>query len=482
MKARNKQRARKGKSDPGKQAANKQAALREPASQRSSKRSNRLTWVLVAVAVAIPLVGYAAWPFLPALGGPVTVISYESSFPASELVLREQMIGTPPKHAPRIANVQIVDFDGDGVNEILACDALRHQVLLYRRADDGEWHEQSLCPAADLPAPVRATLTDIDQDGDRDVAVAVLGSVFPTDGRVGQVVLLENQGADGGELQFTPRQLIGDLRRVADVQPGDLDGDGDIDLVVAEFGFDHGRIFWLENRGGAFLDHELVVTPGASHVPVADFDGDGDLDFAALVSQDEEQVWAFENTGGGKFERRSQRLFSTLDFDFGAVGLSPVDLDQDGDLDLLLTAGDNFEIGYHYPQPNHGCLWLENRGGWDFATHRIVHFGGAYATSAGDLDGDGDLDLAAVSMFNDWDRPGAASVIWLENDGNQSFTPWQIADTPIQLATVACGDLNADGRDDIVAGGLHLLPPFERMGEITAWLSDATNSAGRASP
>ena len=58
-------------------------------------------------------------------------------------------------------------------------------------------------------------------------------------------------------------------------------------------------------------------------------------------------------------------------------------------------------------------------------------------------------------MFNDWRRPGTASVVWLENDGRQNFTPRQIADRPTHLATVACGDLNGDGRADIVAGSLH---------------------------
>lgn len=451
---------------------------REPQAPPAKARPSRMTWLLAGVAVLIPLLLWAAWPYLPALGGPVEVQSFESKFPASELAFRHETIGQPPADPPRIANVQVVDFDGDGANDVLVCDAKRHQVLLYQRAPGGQWNERTLSAGADLPAPVRATLTDIDGDGDADIVVAVLGSVFPTDGRVGQVVLLKNQQGT-----FTAQRLIDDLRRVSDVQPGDMDGDGDIDLVVAEFGYDHGRVFWMENLGGEkFLDRELLVTPGASHVPIADYDGDGDLDFTVLVSQDEEEVWGFENTGGGKFEPRRHRLFLSHDFDFGGVGLAPVDLDQDGDLDLLLTAGDNFEIGYHYPQPNHGCLWLENQGGWNFAPHRIVHFGGAYAAAASDLDGDGDLDLAAVSMFNDWVRPGAASVIWLENDGQQNFQPWQIADSPNQLATVACGDLNGDGKADIVSGELHLLAPHNRMEGLTVWFNGQEASPRRASP
>jgi hypothetical protein len=126
---------------------------------------------------------------------------------------------------------------------------------------------------------------------------------------------------------------------------------------------------------------------------------------------------------------------------------------------------------HNYPQPWHGCLWLENQGGWKFTPRRIGSLGGVYAAAPGDLDGDGDLDVVLVSMFNDWAQPGAASVAWLENDGRQNFTPWQVADAPIRLVTAACGDLDGDGRDDVVAGSMHLMPPFQRLGRITTWLS-----------
>ena len=65
----------------------------------------------------------------------------------------------------------------------------------------------------------------------------------------------------------------------------------------------------------------------------------------------------------------------------------------------------------------------------------------------------------------------ADAIVWLENDGRQGFTPWQIADRPTHLATVACGDLDGDGRADVVAGSFHVLEPFDRLGRITLWLS-----------
>jgi hypothetical protein len=89
------------------------------------------------------------------------------------------------------------------------------------------------------------------------------------------------------------------------------------------------------------------------------------------------------------------------------------------------------------------------------------------------MDADGDQDVALVSMANDWGDKQRASVVWLENDQSE-FHRWKVDSEPIRLITVAVGDLNQDGRADIVAGGLHLEPlGSARTGRITAWLSES---------
>jgi FG-GAP-like repeat len=94
-----------------------------------------------------------------------------------------------------------------------------------------------------------------------------------------------------------------------------------------------------------------------------------------------------------------------------------------------------------------------------------------YAAAVADFDGDGHNDVVVACMFNDWQSPGAASLVLLHNDGRQNFTLKMIADRPIYLATVAAGDLDGDGRPDTVAGSLFLddLPPG-RIGRVTLWL------------
>jgi len=431
----------------------------------SQTKPSLTTLTLVFAAVMVPLAIVLAWPRLPAIGRPPKTTDLASRFPQSPLRFDKQTIGRLPSHPQRITNVQVVDFDEDGRLDVLACDCIRNTVWWYRQTETNQWEERALSAETEFADPAHATVVDLDADGDPDVLVSVLGSVWPTDSRIGRVVLLENSG----DFQFESRVLLDDLRRVADVQAGDLDGDGDLDLVVAEFGYDHGRIFWMENRGGSFRDHEILVAPGTVHVPIADYDNDGDLDIAAIVTQEEEEVWIFENSGNGVFA--PHRVHFTTNFDLGGSGLVATDLDRDGDQDLLLTAGDNLELVYHYPQPYHGCIWLENLGGLRFEAKRIATFGGTYAAQPTDLDGDGDTDVLLSSMFNDWRQPGTASLVWLENDGKQNFTTWQIDDSPSHLCTVACGDLNQDGLPDIVAGSLHTHEPFGRLGRVTVWFS-----------
>ncbi len=426
----------------------------------------RLTRVLVAVAVFIPIGIYFAIPLAtPSPRPPELHRTEPAALEPSALPFDESVLGPPPGYRPMIAHVSVSDLDRDEIPDVLVCDARLNRVVWYRQSPRGKWDERILGDR-DIPAPCHATVVDLDGDGDLDIVVAVLGSVWPTNDRCGQVAWLENRGAEG----FVTHVVLDDIRRVADVQAGDLDGDGKPDLVVAEFGYDNGRVLWLENRGGGkFRDHELLTAPGPIHVPLADYDGDGDLDIVSLVSQDYEEVWAFENLGGGQFKKRV--IAGNPNFDFGSAGLAVTDLDRDGKPDLLWVAGDNLEIRYPHPQAWHGCIWLRNVGDWKFEPKRIGTLGGTYAVAVGDLDGDGDTDVVLASLFNDWSAPGAASLAWLENDGSQNFTARRIAERPTHLATVACGDLNGDGLADIVAGGFHLMKPFDRPGRVTMWTS-----------
>jgi len=370
--------------------------------------------------------------------------------------------------APRIADVRIVDLDGDGQREILVCDAAEGSVSRYRMDRRGAFHATPLVTG--LPAPARAVPFDNDGDGDLDLVVAGLGRLLPTDDRVGYVALLINDG----QHHFTSRRILADVGRVADVQPADLDGDGDIDFVVAIFGWLHtGGLVWLEQTApGDFQSHRLFSFSGTVNVAITDLDHDGRPDFVALVSQAQEQIVAFLQTRQGRF--MPTVLYDAGNPLFGSSGMQLVDLDQDGDQDVLFTNGDVFDARPEL-RPQNGIHYLENLGGLKFVHHRLARFYGAFSPKAGDLDGDGDLDVVASSFFNDWRDRRRPSVVWLENDGTQRFTMRPISNTPTDLPTVDVGDLDGDGRPDVVAGGMKagrsedLYGPPSRRARLSVW-------------
>ena len=155
-----------------------------------------------------------------------------------------------------------------------------------------------------------------------------------------------------------------------------LDGDGDLDLSVAQFGYDQGETRWMENVGGwRFESHVLQTLSGAINADIADVDGDGDLDIVSLVSQEWEEIYVFVNDGHGEFT--PTRVFGASNEDFGSSWISLADLDRDGDVDVLYSNGDAFDYAPPTGRNWNGVQWLENRGGVRFVYHRIGDFSGA---------------------------------------------------------------------------------------------------------
>ncbi|HEY6509944.1 MAG TPA: VCBS repeat-containing protein [Vicinamibacterales bacterium] len=377
-------------------------------------------------------------------------------------------LGHPPQgdERPQITHVAIADIDGDGLGDVLVCDGLRNVVAWIRQGPRGVFTEQAL---ATVVAPAHAEAVDFDKDGDTDVLVGALGFLFPNNNRVGSVLLLENDGLQ----RFTPRTLVADVARVADARAADLDGDGDLDVSVAGFGYDDGETSWLENRGDwRFEQHVLQRLSGGINAVPSDVSGDGKLDIVTLVSQEWEEIWAFVNDGAGAFTPRM--IWGSTNPDFGSSWLSMVDLDRDGDPDILYANGDAFEYAPPNSRPWQGIQWLENKGSLSFELHRMVDLQGATSPEAVDLDGDGDLDVLLVTANNDWDDPKAPSLLWLENDGVMRFTLHGIASAPTHLQSVAVGDLDGDGKPDAATGGMHINRPYDRLGRVMGWFSEAS--------
>jgi len=379
--------------------------------------------------------------------------------------LTQMPIGQKFTEPPLISHLQAVDLDGDGLLDIIDCDCKSNTVNWIRQYPKGVYTESVL--ATDLVAPAHIQAIDFDKDGDLDLVVAVLGMLFPNNDKIGSVVILENDG----HCHFTKHVVVDKVARVSDVRAGDLDGDGDMDLAVAQFGYDDGETRWIENLGNwKFKSHILQNLSGPINVEIVDIDNDGDLDIVSLVSQEWEEIYCFINDGKGNFQPKL--IWGSSNQDFGSSGISMCDLDKDGDMDILYTNGDAFDYIPPQGRPWHGVQWLENKGNMKFEFHRLCSFTGATNVRAADIDNDGDLDLFVVSEFNLWNLPDSYSLIWLENTGNMQFTKHEISKNPTHLLCCEPGDFNNDGQIDLVTGGMHTYPPFDRMDRVTLWTNN----------
>jgi hypothetical protein len=206
---------------------------------------------------------------------------------------------------------------------------------------------------------------------------------------------------------------------------------------------------------------------GTINVLVSDLNGDGTLDIAALVSQQWEEIYLFENNGRGDFTNKI--VFGSTNEDYGSSGISLCDLNRDGKQDILYTNGDGFAYADPGKRPWHGVQWLENVGGGSFRFHRIGDLPGAYSPVGVDLDGKGVMDVVCTSGFNDWKNTSAKAFVVFKNDGKMNFTLHVLAHAPIQLITCAAGDLDGSGKPSLVTAGFYSYPPFERMDRITLW-------------
>lgn len=379
--------------------------------------------------------------------------------------LTQMPIGLKYTEPPLISHVQAVDLDKDGLLDVVLTDCKNNSINWIRQYPAGVYTETVL--ASGLIAPAHVQAMDFDKDGDLDLMVAVLGMLFPNNDKIGSVIILENDG----HCNFTKHVVVDKVARVSDVRAGDLDGDGDMDLAVAQFGYDDGETRWIENLGNwKFKSHILQNLSGPINVEIVDVDKDGDLDIISLVSQEWEEIYCFINDGKGNFTPKL--VWGSSNQDFGSSGISMCDLDKDGDMDILYSNGDAFDYIPPQGRPWHGVQWLENKGNLNFEFHRLCSFTGATNVRAADIDNDGDLDLFVVSEFNLWSNPDSYSLIWLENTGNMQFTKHEISKNPTHLLCCEPGDFNNDGQIDLVTGGMHTYPPFDRMGRITLWMNN----------
>lgn len=285
-----------------------------------------------------------------------------------------------------------------------------------------------------------------------DILLTVMGSFSPTDAPTGFQLILSRKLTGNAQI------LIDSLKRPVHCSPADLNSDGRIDLVISEFGKWTGGLSWWEGvDDGTFKKHLLRNKPGAIKGYVKDIDGNGTQDIIALFGQGDEGIWAYLNRGDGSFMEKEILRFPPS---YGSSYMDLMDLDGDGDLDIVYCAGDNADFG-PILKPYHGIYVFMNDGDLNFKENLFYPLPGAYGARWLDVDLDGDLDIVGISFFPDFTNHPVDLIILQQNESGKfdarriplsEFGRWIVMDV---------GDLDQDGDQDIALGSLTMEVPHQ---------------------
>ncbi|WP_162899581.1 T9SS type A sorting domain-containing protein [Salinibacter ruber] len=399
-----------------------------------------------------------------------------------------------------VRDVTLAQIDGTSGEDILLASSRRSRLSSFPAdpgAQSGFGGEQLISVPSEVPLAQDVVTADFDGDGDPDAATAAAGS--------GQVAWHENQTGEsgGGSDSFGPPQVISAAEdSVMSLFAADFDGDGDPDLVSASG--TNSRIAWHENQIGedgadadGFADPKVITTgvTEARDVFVGDLDGDGDPDVVTGAKKAPAVAW-HENQigedGAGGFS--PQKVIAANSGQVTEVSVS--DLDGDGTPDVLVSTEDSTEDE---------LLWYPNQVGTSGSDDD--GFGAALALDAkisssvfaADLDKDGandvltedewfrnqqegpfpgddgfgdgiqiydgqeQEDIIATDLDGDGDRDlafvGYSSVSWRQNTIAEGFAfgdrnPSQtITSGLLNGESVTASDLNGDGAPDLLAVG-----------------------------
>ncbi|CAN0054467.1 unnamed protein product, partial [Ectocarpus fasciculatus] len=329
--------------------------------------------------------------------------------------------------------VLAADLDSDGDLDLLVGSYWEDWVRWYENEDGKGTFSEAVNVASGYGGGASIDVGDLNGDGTPDVVVA-----FQT---TFQLTWFSNVDGLGGFSVGTDIDTYDDGDQSLHVKVSDLDGDGDLDVIMASKHSD--RVTWYENTDGegTFSAGVDISTDadGAFTLALADLDGDDDLDVVS-ASVYSGLAWYENLDGGGAFSLDVS--LEPADDPAGGKEVVTADIDGDGDIDIISASFDgNHTAGYF---PDGRILWLENDGSGSFAEGRDVGLlDSATSVVVVDLDNDGDVDLVAC------DNVGG-KIVWYENTGGTgNFSEAIDIAVDTGVYSLIAVDLDGDGDFDL---------------------------------
>jgi hypothetical protein len=336
-------------------------------------------------------------------------------------------------------SVNWIDVNGDGLDDLFISNgpSWGQNNALYLNQGDGTFTAVTADPIVSDNSPSDgATFADADNDGDPDAFVVTwYGHIN---------YYYQNQG--NGQFLHLPGSLTGALGTYSETAAwGDYDNDGWVDLYLTNSDGNRRNMLYHNEGNGVFTR----ISEGAGLdeadfsrcVNWVDYDNDGDSDLF-VTNEGNQPNDLYRNEGGGQFTKIIQGPL--VQSQRGSMSASWGDVDNDGDLDVFVANSGNF-------QPQSNQLFL-NQGNGQFAEATTTHttFGSdggcSFGSAFGDVDNDGDLDLAVANGF----CSGAIVNFIYLNDGSGHFS--RVAEDDLQTPCsfgLAFSDYDDDGFLDL---------------------------------
>ena len=350
-------------------------------------------------------------------------------------------------------SLQLGDVNEDGRLDLVVSNAMPEIYLYLNQGGDTPFRESIDLGPSQSGGPV--LLSDFDNDGRPDLVLGQIGGPFDEH----PLMLFRNLGRSPwfANTQFLQEPAIGSGRLV--LAAGDVDGDGDRDLLSAH-GYNTGGVWdaqdqiLLHRNSGAFpvfdnpsserIHFENTFSQDVRNLFLADLTGDGH-DEILLVRGSPEGV--FPNGclllpvgQGGAIGQASYLFTEPGNFSAGALG----DLDRDGDLDVVLASHTSPSSSEHhifvYLNQNQGASWLSFK--IHSTSEAIVN-----SLHLADLNGDQLLDLVLGGFGLGRILLGGTSEIPFADAIQIPFV-----ETPDPIQSMAVGDVDGDGKPDLILG------------------------------